>query len=83
MADMKTFSVQYDDDGMGAVAVKPVVISRTDSLTEAIKASAADRHKPYVLHVASDLQRHIFEGRTVWLDSYGREHPEPQARGER
>ena len=42
MADMKTFSVQYDDDGMGAVAVKPVVISRTDSLAEAIKASAAD-----------------------------------------
>ncbi|MBA4016067.1 MAG: hypothetical protein C0483_02650 [Pirellula sp.] len=80
---MKTFAVQYDDDSMGSVAAKPVVVIRTDSLSEAIKACDADRRKTYVLHVASDLQRHLFEGRVVWLDPLGREQPEPQGVGTR
>ncbi len=74
MTAMSTYSAQYDDDG----SPNPVVLLRTDSLNKAVAATEADGGgNAYVRHVASGLQRYLFQDRTVWLDDHGAEHPQP------
>ncbi|MGC3967741.1 MAG: hypothetical protein QM775_10325 [Pirellulales bacterium] len=81
---MKTYAAQYDDDIRAGHEPKPIVILRTNDLGEAIKAADhMPERRAYVLHVASELQRYVFEGRAVWLDSHGVERPAPSEKSGR
>jgi len=75
---MKRYCARYDDHLVGMFMPTQVVIGESDSLTEILAIAAKFGRGAYVAHVPTDLQRYEIEGRVVWLERHGNEHPTPR-----
>lgn len=71
------FVVQHDlpDSSQHSRTVREGTVT---NLAMAMLHARASVFRAYVCHIASDLQLHKIGPRFVWLDSLGKEQPEPR-----